>query len=163
MRGCQSACASIGLCRSLDGPRARDGECLVRMRVLEEIEFGSTGPHTSDFLHKTQSSPRKLVLWAPRFDLNLPPWRLVLGAHTSFPTVEVLSICDPYSLYFPEPDQLGNTFQNIKVFCVSRKMQQQPPISPTIVWPKLERVRGTVGSLRGWMTGAPAHLLDLLG
>lgn len=133
------------------------------MRVLEEIEFGSTGPHTSDFLHKTQSSPRKLVLWAPRFDLNLPPWRLVLGAHTSFPTVEVLSICDPYSLYFPEPDQLGNTFQNIKVFCVSRKMQQQPPISPTIVWPKLERVRGTVGSLRGWMTGAPAHLLDLLG
>ena len=138
-------------------------DVLSQLRTLKEIEFGSTGPHTSDFLHKMQSAPVKLLLCAPRFDPNFAPWRLALEAHPPYPSVEVLSMIDPLSHHFPGPDQLARIFPNVTALSVSRKQPRQIPTSPIVTWPALERIRGTVGSLQGWTTGAPVHLMELVG
>ncbi|EPS97817.1 hypothetical protein FOMPIDRAFT_1052046 [Fomitopsis schrenkii] len=136
---------------------------LARMRALKEVDFGSTGLHTSDFLHKMQSAPRKLLLCAPRFDPNFLPRRLVFDTHLSFSTVEVLSMTDHLSHHFPGPDRLAQTFPNVKAFSIFRKQPRHNPESPKVTWPRLERIHGTVGSLQGWTTGTPVHLLDLFG
>ena len=138
-------------------------DALSEMHTLKEVEFGSTGPHTSKFLHKMQSEPTTVMLCAPRFDPNVSPWWLVLGAHLSFPSVETLSMVDPLSHHFPGPDQLARAFPNVKAFSVSRKEPRQSFTSPIVTWPTLERVRGTVGSLQGWTIGSPVHLVELVG
>ena len=138
-------------------------DVLSRIRTLKEVEFGTSGPHTSDFLHKMQSTPDKLMLCAPHFDPNNPHWRLVLNPGLSFPSVSTLSMIDALSHHFPGPDELARAFPNVKVLNISRKQPRLNSALPIITWPTLERVRGTVGSLQGWTIGSSVHLMDVAG
>ncbi|KAI0726837.1 hypothetical protein C8Q72DRAFT_487043 [Fomitopsis betulina] len=138
-------------------------DALASIDTLQEIELELVGSHTSDFINKMRSTPRKLTFRRTKRARG----RLELDPQLRLPSVESLQVYDPDNL--PEPPTLAQAFPRTRRLDLRRTRSFrgfQPHPSDTFdtaTWSALERVRGSVHSFVQWKNISPVHLLELVG
>lgn len=138
-------------------------DALASIETLQEIELELVGSHTSDFINKMRSAPRKLTFRRTKRGRG----RLQLDPQLRLPSVESLQVYDPDNL--PEPPALAQAFPRTRRLDLRRTRSFrgfQPHLSDTAdtaTWSALERVRGSVHSFVQWKNISPVHLLQLVG